>query len=456
MAEVPKIVLDRLAHQAAAAVSAHPDPDLLTAYGEQAVNAPEREQLVLHLAACRDCRDVLALAAPEPMLAEMPAAVPVMVTVPRRWAPVLRWGAVAAVVVITAGVVMLNRPHPGVTLAPQQAKVAEVQPAAKPPAPEVTLAGPQVASANVPTQAEGSAPAAGAAAGRASAARVQAAPAGESQARVVAKSTVTAAVLPPSGAVGGVMSAAAPAAPARVEVAAERTATDQVAAAREPAGVAGAPAGAPESMVQGRPNTPANTFLMAGTGSSASELNFSSPVPTLLTPAEAAQRQAQQPRGGNLRGRLSLPTISFGAGRGVRSFDSAGVSGQAGSESKASSKPESNFTAPRWTLSADGQVQRTFDGSAWQTVAIAPGVIFTAIAGMGREVWAGGSGGALFHSLDGGTTWMRVIPVQDMRVLKDDIVAVSFTDRQHGTIHTAGAEFWHTSDAGEHWTVHNH
>lgn len=247
------------------------------------------------------------------------------------------------------------------------------------------------------------------------------------------------------------------AAPARTGMAAERSleATDQVATAREPAAVGGAPAGTPESMVQGRPNTPANSFLMASTASP-SELNFSTPAPTLLAPAEAAQRQAQQPRSGSLRGRLSLPTISFGAGRGVRSFDSAGALVQAGNDSKGSPKPPSNFTAPRWTLSADGQVQRTFDGSSWQTVAIAPGVVFTAIAGMGREVWAGGSGGALFHSLDGGSTWMRVIPVQDMRVLKDDIVAISFTDRQHGTIHSAGAEFWHTSDAGEHWTVHNH
>src|ERR1700733_219447 len=67
MNEVPKIVHHRLR----AAVPSpelleqmHPEADVLTAFAEQSLSAPEREGVLQHLALCGDCRDVVALALP--------------------------------------------------------------------------------------------------------------------------------------------------------------------------------------------------------------------------------------------------------------------------------------------------------------------------------------------------------------------------------------------------------
>ncbi|MGA3025187.1 MAG: YCF48-related protein [Bryobacteraceae bacterium] len=61
-----------------------------------------------------------------------------------------------------------------------------------------------------------------------------------------------------------------------------------------------------------------------------------------------------------------------------------------------------------WRI-ASGVVQRSSDGGAtWQTVPISDQVSFRAVAHFGSDVWAGGSAGALFHSVDSGAHWERV------------------------------------------------
>jgi hypothetical protein len=67
MTEVPKIVHHRLRTAMPAAElleQMHPEADVLTAFAEQALSAPEREGVLQHLALCGDCRDVVALALP--------------------------------------------------------------------------------------------------------------------------------------------------------------------------------------------------------------------------------------------------------------------------------------------------------------------------------------------------------------------------------------------------------
>jgi photosystem II stability/assembly factor-like uncharacterized protein len=62
----------------------------------------------------------------------------------------------------------------------------------------------------------------------------------------------------------------------------------------------------------------------------------------------------------------------------------------------------------RWTISSAAKIIRSLDGGqSWQDVAVAEGVRFRAIAAQDGTVWAGGDGGALFHSADGGNTWTR-------------------------------------------------
>ena len=107
---------------------------------------------------------------------------------------------------------------------------------------------------------------------------------------------------------------------------------------------------------------------------------------------------------------------------------------------------------PRWTLSADGALQRSFDsGKTWQTIPVASNVVFRALAANDSDIWVGGAAGALYHSSDAGQHWTRITPVAEGKSLSADIVAVEFSDPQHGKLITANRETWSTSDAGKTW-----
>ncbi len=105
MEQLPKIVQQRLRGPAQPGV--HPDPDLLTAFAEKSLNDRERARVLQHLVECADCREVLSLAMPgiEPALAPGPER--------SNWLswPVLRWGALAACVVVVSAAVTLHYEH---------------------------------------------------------------------------------------------------------------------------------------------------------------------------------------------------------------------------------------------------------------------------------------------------------------------------------------------------------
>ncbi len=108
--------------------------------------------------------------------------------------------------------------------------------------------------------------------------------------------------------------------------------------------------------------------------------------------------------------------------------------------------------APRWTLSADGTLQRSLDtGATWQTIVVSSKTVFRALAANDLDIWVGGSAGALFHSSDAGEHWTQVRPVASGAVLEDDIVGVEFTDTLHGTLTSSTEETWITADAGQTW-----
>jgi len=107
---------------------------------------------------------------------------------------------------------------------------------------------------------------------------------------------------------------------------------------------------------------------------------------------------------------------------------------------------------PRWTLSADGTLQRSLDsGTTWQTIAVSSQTIFRALAADGLNIWVGGAGGALFHSSDAGQHWTQVRPVAEGQTIEDDIIGVEFTDSLHGKLTTSSEETWFTADAGQTW-----
>src|SRR5438132_703723 len=111
MEQLPKLVRDRLQQtgpgRSASAVGEHPDPDLLTAFVERSLSDRERHQVARHLSQCRECRDVVAVAAPEVTTAS-PASPRMHSREPWfRW-PALRWGALAASVVVVGAAVMIG------------------------------------------------------------------------------------------------------------------------------------------------------------------------------------------------------------------------------------------------------------------------------------------------------------------------------------------------------------
>jgi hypothetical protein len=143
---------------------------------------------------------------------------------------------------------------------------------------------------------------------------------------------------------------------------------------------------------------------------------------------------------------------------------------------------------PRWTITSTGGLQRSFDqGKTWQTVDVnanptssggaaslavmaktsrakakdkevdkahkqdAATLTFRAVAATGLDVWAGGSAGALYHSIDAGNHWTRVAAVSSGAILTGDIVSLEFSDPQHGRLSTSTSEVWTTSDNGQTW-----
>jgi hypothetical protein len=123
--------------------------------------------------------------------------------------------------------------------------------------------------------------------------------------------------------------------------------------------------------------------------------------------------------------------------------------------SAAAKRARVKANSPHWTISPEGSVQRSFDsGKNWQTIPIASGVVFRVLSANDSDIWAGGTAGALYHSSDGGGHWSQIKPAADGKFLTSDIISLEFSDARHGTLTTSGHEIWITADAGETWQRH--
>src|SRR5947207_2415281 len=121
-------------------------------------------------------------------------------------------------------------------------------------------------------------------------------------------------------------------------------------------------------------------------------------------------------------------------------------------EAAANSRALAVNLTPRWNLSSEGMLQRSFDGKTWQTVPVADNAVFRAVSAVGPEIWVGGNRGSLYHSSDSGQHWTQVKPAVNGSPLIADIVGIEFADAQHGKLTTGNRETWTTSDAGQSWT----
>jgi Photosynthesis system II assembly factor YCF48/Putative zinc-finger len=107
--------------------------------------------------------------------------------------------------------------------------------------------------------------------------------------------------------------------------------------------------------------------------------------------------------------------------------------------------------AVRWRVSSTGAVERSGDGKSWVRIEIDPGVTFRALSSNGGDLWAGGTGGALFHSADAGRSWSRVKVGDEGMWVTDAITAVDFPSPRNGFVTTASGAIWATQDAGRTW-----
>lgn len=432
MQDVPKIVRERLAQAGFAVAESHPDADLLTAFAEQSLAAKEHENVVKHLAHCGDCREIVALALPE-VEVSAEAVENRTGTTWLRW-PALRWAAVAAgvLVVTTVGVWQL-RQHDGRTQVATNLmateKVAEQTAAPS----SITLVTPPSSSGLPATR------------GKQVEAKKKVTAAGEARSlqadKLVAANPVLSRSDPASAGIG--QSAA--------NVAAAK-ASPPVPSASEAVEVAGA---AP--LAQTEPAAQSATRELAGN-------QAADAMQSLGKQAEAVVR--------------AKPTLAQNS------------AARAGAELQKDSMLQRN-QVQRWNISPDGALRRSLDGGrTWLEVNLAADISSSNLAGQiqpeatGRlaktpsvkradakaapvppaaavfralsvssnasEMWAGGVAGVLYHTMDGGDLWVRVVPSDGGVALTGDILGIEFSDSRNGTL-TTNTETWTTQDSGQSW-----
>jgi hypothetical protein len=426
MRNVPKIVQARLPR---ASDEIHPDADLLTAFAERSLGESERGQVMEHLARCGDCRDVVALALPA-IDDAVPASssnsnvrsgslIPTWLT----W-PTLRWGVVTAGIVLVTSVGLLQykeRTQQNAALIPGPAQHEE--------------------KASAPLQSP------------------------QHYSDVAEQATV----------MGPEMAKQIPSRPMGRASAGRGIRTDALALAQTPNEASGV-----RSL---NPAAPSPSILAAHPvdGSGASQMG--------MVHAESARMADQSEQ--RLAQNQTQPLLQK---QGANSLDVVkakdSVEPQAGSSvAPAVAIPNLSLqnglrAFPRWAISSSGALQRSSDaGKTWEEVDVSetapanamqtestmelktqyrnkkagkkdqanPVVIFRAVAAVGPEVWAGGSSAMLYHSLDSGSHWTRVVPLEANGALTGDILSIEFLDPQHGTVATSAGEVWLTSDDGQVW-----
>ncbi len=400
MTEIPKIVQQRLA--TSAQPGAHPEADLLTSFVEQTLSDRERNRVLAHLAQCGGCREVVILAAPQIETARQESPVR------SRWLgwPALRWGALAACAVVVVGAVSLRQrsEHPaGIAMRDESPQVAikPAEPVRESNEPVASNLEPNPEKDRVTMDSKA----------RADLAKPQ-------------EKVYVATKIPVS------MAKTAGAAAAAAPVAADKLALS--------AGALGGAAPAENKPDANRVVVPAAPTALP---MAREQVEVNAAAPPVQT--EMAQATPGKAKEATQQADFSLSGQNTRAKREAMTAQAASVT----------QVPFRKLT-PRWTLSADGTLQRSLDGGKnWKTIPVAAGASFTAVAAMDSDIWVGGSHGALYHSIDAGEHWTQVIPANNGQSLTSNIIGIEFTDVFHGKITVASQEVWTTSDGGQNWQI---
>lgn len=419
MTEVPRIVVDRLRAPWSSQPGTgpvHPDADLLTALAEQKLPPPERDGVLEHLALCEDCRDVVILALPpvesvasKGAEVEAFSALPGATKTEQNWLaafgwPGLRWAALAAAVIV-AGSLLLTRHGNAPVPAPANPQVAVTEPVA--PAPQA--AGPPMNQIVAQTNAQKSTP----------------------ELPVSKKLKAGQVASQPTSAESGMLMADA-------KIGNNKEASPRPDTLGPPAGTGALAYDAPA-----RPATTSETVEVSG---------------------QAAAVDTRDSLAGNLMARDEAPAIEKAkpplpeaAIEGQQKDQAVAVSKMARSKAVGAAETLKTEASARQALApilswriAAGFLQRSMDGGwTWQ-IGLRSDHPLLCYATLGSEVWAGGGAGALFHSTDGGASWVRVQPVFQSQSLSADIVSIQVQGSQVA-LSSNNNETWSTADGGKTW-----
>ena len=459
MPGLPKFVLQRLQGRVVSPES-HPDADLLTAYAEHSLARRERAILMDHLAACADCRDVIALALPVAEVSPLPTAR----AAPRigwlTW-PMLRWAALSAgiLVVVSAGILHYSH-HNQVTIVAsnfmQKDAASAPSVANQPLSPHATL--PPTATRTEPSPAS------------------QALPAHKlalafNQPR--ARAAFSGGSRPGMAVVGGAANTGEKAFPAATSVQASDKRIPSPTQARNstPEIHQQVKVGAASTMVEVQSEATALNSETAATGQNQVAQNHADlpiqgreftdldvvkakdPVPTQVGASPAAPQAGSgttlQTASSVMVQAMPLWTVTP-AGTLQRSLDSGGT----WQTIDPSAPPRSSMAKAAASAQAgSGATSQKKEETRNQKVLVAPNQnsLFRAVAAYGPEIWAGASSGLLYHSFDGGNRWALVTPSDSGSILTGDIVSIQFSEPQHWKIATSTGELWTTSDSGQTW-----
>ncbi len=395
MNELPKSVREQLAKQVVAGT--HPDADVLTAFSEDALMPKERQQVMEHLAACSECREVVFLAQPEA------ATQTVLAPVKSRRFAWMAWASAAAVVVVVGSAVLIQREQVQKVEPPAAANVSK--------APETDLKKPQQSEqiAKGQTQDRVAAPT------RSVAVTPQETLMGKDRHDELAK------VVPGGEAADKLKpDTSAESKQTTEKVAAQPIITAQKElphslAARDSANVAqSVQQNAVQGVVAGGPANTANANLTNVYQATNQAAPAAPPAKTARSKAESAQKPV-----------ASTQAFGYALDRQANAVIT---------------------TRPHWRISELGTLERSLGGDVWSPVLVKTQGKFHVVSVVGDVVWAGGENGALYVSRDGGNSWFPV-----KLGTKEAIISIHFSDGLHGTVQGDSGTVWKTSDGGATW-----
>jgi Photosynthesis system II assembly factor YCF48/Putative zinc-finger len=455
----------------------HPDADALTAFAEELLPPAERDQVLKHLAVCRECRDVVALTMPDAVAAaeqEQEVVVPAAAPVRRKWwflTPA--FGLAGSIAAMIIGLTLILR-LPQVTeretgnraAVPQTAKQSSpALPATTPAAPpkaEDSAAAKSPVQAHAPTPLAAQAGRADVASGNAFTSAARKAPSRELDTRAKASDTpVIAADLRSSDYVNRtfLVNTYETQAPTYRDLPQAPLPAQSQLAFAPPAVVAGntlQSSGPYAIRSAAGQSTSGMVTVYSGSGENKN--------PTLLSKMIDLGKHPLGKRGGApiQSGSLSASAMFTPGSSSVQPSDaiagnSTELSGGGLAQSSAFSSNALSFSRRsllgasqfQWKI-VEGKLLKSSDLAHWSEENPAgENVQFSVVSANGPEIWAGGKDAALMHSHDGGATWERVTLGAAATGTINSIEAAGVNLH----VRSSSGQSWASQDGGKSWTL---